>query len=493
LRKAPISGIFRRDVPSPLSSLRAWITRSVARRVALSAAAVAALAATVVGVVIVKALLGDQTAGARREMTFVAIAGGAATVVSVAVATVVIVNRLLASALGELTHALGAAERGRWLKTTNSARPDEIGEVARAFDRLSATVTDLSVSVIDADRELAWTRRELKLKDALSLLFELSQTINAEPDLASILAAIPQRVCAALGLEQMAILLYDEARRELVVRAAYGIADDAIGVAFPRDDVICAAVIDGGEPLVIPDTARDPRYSHFRGTHRVDGAFAAVPMHVPGRLVGLFNVLRPGPAGITKADLTLLTSLASYAGLAIAHAEANLRLRELAVTDELTGLANRRLLLERAQHELERSRRTGEPLAALMIDLDHFKRVNDELGHQRGDEALRRVARAFTATVRRSDTVARYGGEEFCVLLPDSPRTQALGVAEKLRQAVAALDVGRPITISVGVAMFPDDADGEEALIGAADSALLAAKRGGRDRVVGAAAATSPC
>jgi nitrate/nitrite-specific signal transduction histidine kinase len=306
-------------IRAPLPS---WIQRSVARRAAVSTALVAAAVATAVGLVVVLYVMKDEPERARHALLMVAVLGGAATVVSVALATVVVVNRLLRAPLAELTAALRAAENGRWLKTVGSERADEIGELSRSFDRVSAKVTDLSVSVIDADRELRHTRRELRLKDALAVLFELSQTLRVESDVEPILAAVPERIGSVLGFEQMALLLLDERTGQFVVRGAYGIDAEALGVSFPRNDPICGAVADTGQPLVIPDTAGDRRYSHFQGKHRIDGAFASVPMTVQGRLVGLFNVLRPGAAGIPDADLRLLTSLASYAGLAIAHAAA---------------------------------------------------------------------------------------------------------------------------------------------------------------------------
>jgi diguanylate cyclase (GGDEF)-like protein len=457
-----------------LARVRNWIRASLARRIALSASAVAVLASTLVGLLVVSLRPAATTT--------IALLGGAGTVVCVAVATLVIVDRLLSRSLAGLTQSLRAAEKGRWLKPIDTGRADEIGDLARAFERLSATVTDLSVSVIDKGRELEWARRELALKESLSLLFELTQTLDAETDLGS----IPRRVCEVLGFEQMAVLLHDPATDGFVVRATHGMGGAALGISFPRDDVISGAVADTGEPLVIADTARDPRYSHFRGTHPVDGAFACVPMRVQGRLVGLFNVLRPGAASISPADVELLGSIASYAGLAIEHAQLRLRLRDLAVTDPLTGLANRRLLLERTQREIDR----GRPLALLMLDLDHFKAINDELGHPKGDEALIAVARALTAATPGPGTVARYGGEEFCVLLPDCARAEALAVAEALRHAVRALAVGRPLTVSIGVAAFPDDAAGEGGLVAAADRALLAAKRAGRDRVTSSGSAT---
>ncbi len=304
---------------------RDWIGRSIARRVAFSAALVAAAAAAIVGLVVVFVVMPKQAA-ARGPLAVVAFVGGAATVLCVAVATVLIVDRLLKKSLDDLTHALRAAEKGRWMRSIDTGRADEIGDLARAFDRLSATVTDLSVSVIDADRELAWTRSELKAKDGLSLVFDLSRTFGAASDPQAIVAAIPARVAAALGFEQMAILLLDEERGEFVVRATAGI-DGALGVAFARTDPLSGRVADTGEPLVIPDTAKDPRYSHFKGTHATDGAFASVPMLVKGRLVGLFNVLRPSPGSISEGDVRLLSSLASYAGMAIELAETHARLR----------------------------------------------------------------------------------------------------------------------------------------------------------------------
>jgi diguanylate cyclase (GGDEF)-like protein len=464
----------------------------VARRVAFSAAAVTAAAATVVGLGVVVLLLGDQPAAVRNGMIVVAILGGATTVLSVAVGTVLIVNGLLSNQLKQLTAAIRLAEKGKWLPITRAAGPelrdDEIGEVMRAFDRLCVTVTDLSVAAIDSARELAWTRHELRLKEALSLLFELTQTLG-EGDLATILDAIPAKVAPALGFERVAILLYDEDHNEFAVRATYGFAPGEIdGVRFPRDDVIAGAAADTGEPVVIPDTARDTRYSHFKGRHLGDGAFACIPMKVRGRLVGLFDVLRPERGAIGVDDLRLLTSLTSYTALAIAHLGATQRLRDLSITDELTGVHNRRYLLEKVDREIERVRRTGQPLAALMIDIDHFKRINDDLGHLEGDEVLRLLAGTLVGDVRRLDTVARYGGEEFVVLLPDTSRSQALLVAEKLRNSVAAMSVhDRRLTISIGVAVFPDDVPdgaGEPALIDAADRALLRAKRAGRNRVI---------
>ena len=167
-------------------------------------------------------------------------------------------------------------------------------------------------------------------------------------------------------------------------------------------------------------------------------------------------------------------------------AAVNERLAELAVTDGLTGTYNHRYFHERLALEVERSSRSALPLSLLMVDVDHFKRYNDSHGHLAGDVALRRVAELLRADRRVNDVVARYGGEEFAVLLPDTPKVAAHKVAEAARALVAgeAFDDQPKVTISIGVAACPEDADEAGALIHAADTALYVAKHAGRDRVV---------
>jgi diguanylate cyclase (GGDEF)-like protein len=157
------------------------------------------------------------------------------------------------------------------------------------------------------------------------------------------------------------------------------------------------------------------------------------------------------------------------------------KLAELSVTDELTSLANRRSLSQRLDEEAKRSARTGRAFAVLMVDLDHFKEVNDRHGHQVGDSVLQQCARTLKENVRGTDFVARYGGEEFCVVLPETSLQGAQHVAEKLREAVANLPHPVP-TISVGVAVWQPQVSADE-LLGQADAALYHAKQHGRDCV----------
>jgi two-component system cell cycle response regulator len=162
------------------------------------------------------------------------------------------------------------------------------------------------------------------------------------------------------------------------------------------------------------------------------------------------------------------------------------RLTDAARTDPLTGLQNRRAFEETFAAEVERARRGGRPLSVLVGDLDHFKAVNDRFGHPAGDAALVQVGQLLTSTRREVDPVARTGGEEFALILPDTSEQEAYLVSERLRTAVekAFADEPVPLTTSFGLAAFPDHGATVEALLGAADRALYAAKELGRNRTV---------
>lgn len=187
---------------------------------------------------------------------------------------------------------------------------------------------------------------------------------------------------------------------------------------------------------------------------------------------------------MTERDLLLATERALSSKLEAA----NQTLSHLANTDALTGVLSRRALFERLDEELARSRRFGGHLAVLMVDIDHFKRVNDDHGHQTGDLVLKSVAGAFSATLRMNDRIGRYGGEEFLAILPEIGAEGAFAVAERLRAAIAELAVQTQVgfvsvTSSIGVAQLEVD-ELAEALVARADAALYAAKGAGRDRTV---------
>jgi diguanylate cyclase (GGDEF)-like protein len=189
-------------------------------------------------------------------------------------------------------------------------------------------------------------------------------------------------------------------------------------------------------------------------------------------------------------DLDTLGSFAAQASVAIENVLLHQEAQRLSITDGLTGVWNRRYLSLTLAKEIERAQRFERPLSVLMVDIDHFKDVNDAYGHLRGDEVLVELSRRMLSRIRGEiDTLARFGGEEFVIVLPETPREGARVVANKLRRAVrtkAFISDGGPevrVTVSIGVAVFPEDGSSVEELLQAADVAMYKAKRRGRDRV----------
>lgn len=222
-------------------------------------------------------------------------------------------------------------------------------------------------------------------------------------------------------------------------------------------------------------------------------SLAALPLATPDGVVGVIAVWSSAAGRLDPGALELLRTLAPFAAWQLAHALEYGRVRENAEHDGLTGLFNRRSFDQRMDAERARLERYGHPLALLLIDVDHFKSINDRFGHEAGDAVLRAVARVVQAGVRDVDMTARFGGEEFAVLLPETRPDAAGDVAERLRAAVERIELpwnGETIRvrISVGVSSWPDCVRDPTALIRSADAALYQAKTLGRNRVIRAPA-----
>jgi diguanylate cyclase (GGDEF)-like protein len=213
------------------------------------------------------------------------------------------------------------------------------------------------------------------------------------------------------------------------------------------------------------------------------GASSCEPLLVGGEVIGVVLVghdaeLEEGArARIRETVAQAAPVLANLRNLAVAQLQA--------ATDALTGLPNQRAVQDTLKRMVSQASRTVSPLAAVLVDLDHFKKVNDVYGHDRGDEVLAAVGVALRAVTRSSDFVGRYGGEEFLLLLPSTGKQGAMQVAEEARQAISAVHTPNAdhITASVGVAVLPDDAGDGVALFRSADRALYSAKSNGRNRV----------
>jgi diguanylate cyclase (GGDEF)-like protein len=231
--------------------------------------------------------------------------------------------------------------------------------------------------------------------------------------------------------------------------------------------------------LCLPAVLLVVALSHGRAEALISAAAVAATAALP--LAGWLGV-EPLPSPL----LTLLVVAASVAVLvAVRERQERERetLRNVALSDPLTGIANRRLLLSRADYEIARHTRARQKFALVMLDLDGFKLLNDRFGHAAGDELLCDVAGALTHAMRAQDTVARIGGDEFCVLAPETDHPHTLPLARRIAETVAAASAGiETLRASVGIAVFPDDGVDARALLQAADERLLGAKRERRAR-----------
>jgi diguanylate cyclase (GGDEF)-like protein len=217
-------------------------------------------------------------------------------------------------------------------------------------------------------------------------------------------------------------------------------------------------------------------------------SFLAVPLKSGKRVSGALLLTREREA-FTAREVRLLRIYCNQAAVVLENAIVRERVENLAATDGLTGLFNRRYFDSALAREIARCDRGSTGLALLLADIDHFKSFNDTYGHAMGDLVLKKVAGVLGGALRKADVLARFGGEEFVVILPNVSAKGAIESAERLRESVAAAGIhpGGPrkrVTVSIGAALFPADAGDSESLLKAADEALYEAKRLGRDRVV---------
>jgi len=265
-----------------------------------------------------------------------------------------------------------------------------------------------------------------------------------------------------------------------------------INIKSKKGDVFDQYVIKTMQSLLIEDTKRDFRFDFDKidkGDSRTILSLISVPLVIGSKTLGILRVDSPMENHFKTEDLRLLKTIGDIGAIAIENAQLYETVEDLAIRDSLTGLYLRRYLLERMTQEISRVLRRDKELSFLMIDLDMFKKYNDKFGHTAGDIVLRTVGLTLSDCFKDpGNLVSRYGGEEFAVLLPDCPKKDAIKIAEEIRKKIESQIIilrrqKTNITVSIGVATFPEDTQIKEELIGKADEALYAAKAKGRNRV----------
>jgi two-component system cell cycle response regulator len=345
-------------------------------------------------------------------------------------------------------------------------------------------------------REDAENRRKL-----VDILHEVTGDLSSN----EVYHLLARRVARALGVTHCSVILAKHGDRVGIVATAFENPKlQNLEIQLERYPEIRAA-LETGEPVLVGDLDTHPLYADLRTVWNLEGiqlpvrSVIALPFSLDRSQQGVFMLRRTREQHpLTREDVEFASAVITAAVAVIQRAQVlettkadNVRLEQLALTDPLTQVLNRRALTERITGEMERALRYDSSIALLMIDIDHFKRVNDTFGHLVGDDVLRDIASLLLASVRSSDMVARYGGEEFLVVLPETEDEGAEHFANRLRERIeehpfAARAGGEPLrlTASIGVATFPAARiESVEDLFARADAALYRAKADGRNRV----------
>lgn len=339
--------------------------------------------------------------------------------------------------------------------------------------------------------ELARLRSEVSERtNALAQWQDFAHLLATRASAAETYAVIVDKVAATLGAERISLLVLQDENR-LVCKASRGLNEDVVETQALGEG-IAGAVLERGEPLLVRELSEETwALERAHGNCR-SNSFISFPIQSGGRRLGVLNLTdRIGDQQFGDNDMAWLKRFAPYAAAALERIdlrEKAQRFQMLAITDPLTGLLNRRYLEERFAEEIERAKRYQYPLSFAMIDIDGFKVYNDTFGHQAGDDVLRATAQCIRGSLRNFDVAARYGGEEFILVLPETETNAAAALAERLRNRVEQFFLRtqpeQAVTISIGIASLNPKLQSKQQIIRAADQALYAAKKRGKNCVV---------
>jgi diguanylate cyclase (GGDEF)-like protein/PAS domain S-box-containing protein len=331
----------------------------------------------------------------------------------------------------------------------------------------------------------------VEARNVAETLREAGLTLSSKLEFSQVSAVILDIIKRVVPFDIGAFLTTEGA--ELKLAGIKGPADtqDWIGRTFPMTGCqLCNTAVQGMRPLISkisnPEDILLPLSAEI-GVH----SYLGVPVVFRDHVTGLIALYNSGERPFTEADARVAELFANQVAIALDNSRRVEQMEHQAVTDQLTGLYNRRAFADMAEKEVGRARRYQRPLALILFDIDHFKNVNDTHGHLVGDQVLRILTEKVTKTTRSTDFVCRYGGEEFIVLMPEAGREEALAMAERLREMVSGITVVAAegtlsMTISLGVAALgPGEDETLEGLIGRADKAMYEAKAAGRNTVRG--------
>ncbi|HET6514754.1 MAG TPA: diguanylate cyclase [Thermodesulfovibrionales bacterium] len=329
------------------------------------------------------------------------------------------------------------------------------------------------------------------IRDLAALNFSASKLSPALKSKEVLYESIVEISSRLVNVEKASLMLPEKDRQELFIKAVKGINKWlARNIRVRVGEGIAGRVYHEGKPLLVSDIEKNLS-TKKRARYRT-GSFISIPLKIGDETIGVLNVADKVSGEIfTETDVEFLRYFASYASVVLRGAhyyQVSNHMRTLSITDSLTGLFNRRYFDDRLFEELQRSVRYNTPFSLAILDIDNFKEFNDTEGHVAGDEALKTVANITRESLRSIDILSRFGGEEFSVIMPQTDKDEAFLVAERVRKNVRDLLPAswrrfpyERMTVSIGIATFPDDGKDAKTMVRNADKALYRAKLSGKD------------
>lgn len=328
----------------------------------------------------------------------------------------------------------------------------------------------------------------------LQTLNEVVQAINSSLQPKEILRIIMEKTADLIKAEGWSVLLLDHEKRELIFEAVAGEAGlKLLGMKLKIGQGVAGWVARYGQSLIVPDVTKDPRfYSGVdKQTKFTTKSILCVPMKSRGKIIGVVEVVNKiGGEPFTQADLEIFENLVAHITIALENANVYRKMEEASQHDDLTGLFNSRYCNQFLDNFLMDRKNARGIISLIFLDIDFFKLVDDNFGHLVGSETLRMVGARLKRVVRDGDIVVRYGGDEYIVVLPNTDKKTATVIAERIRREISkepfyAFGNKRfNITVTLGVASYPQDATNRDDLIGKADKSMYEGKLSGRDKVV---------
>ncbi|MEO0130055.1 MAG: sensor domain-containing diguanylate cyclase [candidate division WOR-3 bacterium] len=314
-----------------------------------------------------------------------------------------------------------------------------------------------------------------------AILYEVSRTFISTLDFNVLLNNILERLVETFGYLNLAIFLVDEEKQELKLCSYINYPESVKDIQIKIGSTgITGHVAATREMYYSPDVSKDPYYIPGVKEAKSEVCF---PLMIGDKLIGVLDVESPEIDGFTPDDIKILSTLSAQIAIALDNARLYEEAKRLSLTDPLTGLPNRRSFEIMIENEIRRAERYRRLFAVLMMDFDNFKSYNDKFGHSAGDNILKRFSTLMKEAIRDVDFLGRYGGDEFIAVLPETDANFALVVAERIRKKIEAENLDPPVTLSIGIAVFPRDSREKQELIDLADHACYEAKEMGGNRV----------